>query len=279
MRFCLILFLIFCQSGILLAQDSTAVSNPILLDSLPEVETIIDTSNLVLADKFKREKLWFVIPGESPGRAMAMAAAMPGLGHLYNGQKSRAIFWSGLMAGATGLSLYSHYRKPEWKSEAGTALAVVYGLNMLDAYVYSHVKREDMLHSPVKAAYLSALLPGLGQAYNGNSWKCPLVTAAIGSSLYGVFYFDYLHDKYKQLYIENDFDPTYVGQKDRHKRNKQLMIIVTSGLYLLNILDAFVDAHLHDFDVDEDLSLRPEVGVQPLNHSLYTGLRLSIPLH
>ncbi len=283
LAYLLLLILTCCSAK---AQDSTAIAKPKIItesvDSLSAAtadSTAKEVIDYVLEGKFERERLWFITPGDQPSRALAMSAAMPGLGHLYNGQKKRAILWTGLFAGATAFSIYAHEQKPSLKRESGALLAGVYGLSMLDAFVYSQIKKEDMLHSPAKAAYLSALLPGLGQAYNGNSWKSPLVTATIGTAIFGVFYFDYLHDKYRTLYIENDFDSTFQGRKDRYRRNKQLMIIVSSGLYLLNVLDAFVDAHLHDFDVEDDLSLRPTLGIHPINLGLYTGMRLSINLH
>ncbi|MCD0473792.1 DUF5683 domain-containing protein [Flavobacterium sp. EDS] len=124
--------------------------------------------------------------------------------------------------------------------------------------------------TPAKAAFYSAILPGLGQAYNKKYWKIPLVYGAIGTSLY--FYLDnnkkyhQYRDAYKRrLEGYNDDDYKYLddsrliaGQKF-YQRNRDLSALVTLGFYVLNIIDANVDAALIQFNVNERLSLRPEI--------------------
>ncbi|WP_163407660.1 DUF5683 domain-containing protein [Flavobacterium ajazii] len=123
---------------------------------------------------------------------------------------------------------------------------------------------------PAKAAFYSAILPGLGQAYNKKYWKIPLVYGAIGTSLY--FYIDnnkkyndyrdaykrrlegYNNDNYQYL----DDDRLIAGQKF-YQRNRDLSALFVVGFYVLNIIDANVDAALIQFNVNERLSLRPEI--------------------
>ncbi|WP_300978706.1 DUF5683 domain-containing protein [Flavobacterium sp.] len=124
--------------------------------------------------------------------------------------------------------------------------------------------------TPAKAAFYSAILPGLGQAYNKKYWKIPLVYAGIGTSLY--FYIDnnrkynQYRDAYKRRlegYTDDQFSyldnsRLIAGQKF-YQRNRDLSALVTVGFYVLNIIDANVDAALIQFNVNENLSLRPEI--------------------
>ena len=124
--------------------------------------------------------------------------------------------------------------------------------------------------TPAKAAFYSAILPGLGQAYNKKYWKIPLVYGAIGTSLY--FYLDnnkkyhQYRDAYKRrLEGYNDDDYQFLdesrliaGQKF-YRRNRDLSALFVVGFYVLNIIDANVDAALIQFNVNERLSVRPEI--------------------
>lgn len=142
--------------------------------------------------------------------------------------------------------------------------------------------------APATAAFYSAVLPGLGQAYNKRYWKIPLVYAGIGTSIY--FHLenkkDYkrFRDAYKRR-LEGFTDDEFYGEGETPRvsnerlrdaqrtaqRNKDLSIAVAVGFYLLNIIDANVDAHLRQFNISEDLSLRPNVGLDPvLYHSTYS---------
>ena len=124
--------------------------------------------------------------------------------------------------------------------------------------------------TPAKAAFYSAILPGLGQAYNKKYWKIPLVYGAIGTSMY--FYIDnnrkykdyrnaykrrlegYNDDKYQFL----DESRLVAGQKF-YQRNRDLSALFVVAFYALNIIDANVDAALIQFNVNERLSMRPEI--------------------
>ena len=127
--------------------------------------------------------------------------------------------------------------------------------------------------TPAKAAFYSAILPGLGQTYNKKYWKIPLVYGAIGTSLY--FYLDSnkkyrsYRDEYKRRlegygvgtggkYDYLDDTRLIAGQKF-YQRNRDLSALFVVGFYVLNIIDANVDAALIQFNVNERLSLRPEI--------------------
>ncbi|MBC5837267.1 DUF5683 domain-containing protein [Flavobacterium muglaense] len=140
--------------------------------------------------------------------------------------------------------------------------------------------------TPAKAAFYSAILPGLGQAYNKKYWKIPLVYGAIGTSLY--FYIDsnkkyhQYRDAYKRR-LEGYTDDNYsylddsrliTGQKF-YQRNRDLSALFVVAFYALNIIDANVDAALLQFNVDENLSLKPTVYPNDVTFRPNVGLTIN----
>ncbi len=140
--------------------------------------------------------------------------------------------------------------------------------NFLNIDKYS---KKDSIHSPKKAALYSSLLPGLGQGYNHKYWKIPIIYAGLGGSAY---MFVSNHNKYidyrDAIEMRLDDDPTTIDPyidlysldqltyyKDYYRRNIEISVIVFVGVYLINILDAVVDAHLYGFSIDTDLSMIP----------------------
>lgn len=129
--------------------------------------------------------------------------------------------------------------------------------------------------SPARASFYSAILPGLGQAYNKKYWKIPIVWGALGTSTY--FYlennknFNRARDAYKlrlngkpdefdgkdgNIYLSND---ALVRAQKGYKTDRDLSLIVTIGLYVLQILEASTNAHLLNHNVDNNISFKPEV--------------------
>ncbi len=132
-----------------------------------------------------------------------------------------------------------------------------------------------MAPSPAKAAMLSATLPGLGQVYNRKYWKIPIIYAGFGTLAYFIDFNNTEYRKWREAWIArvdgnpNTVDDYPLYSTDRlewlmngYRRNLEVTYILTAALYLLNILDASVDAHLMNFDVGEDLSL----GLEPFMH-------------
>jgi len=143
--------------------------------------------------------------------------------------------------------------------------------------------------APSKAAFYSALLPGLGQAYNKKYWKIPIVFAAIGTGIYFIVdnntkYTSYRNEyKARLLGTNNTADPNFGrlstesvirGQKF-YQKNRDLSILITAGLYILNIIDANVDAHLLQYNVNDDLTLKPQINQNFLTNKHEVGLCLS----
>jgi len=124
-------------------------------------------------------------------------------------------------------------------------------------------------NAPAKAAFFSAVLPGLGQAYNGSYWKIPLVYGAFGTSLY--FYIDNSNkynayrDAYKRRlagYEDDEFfgiltNDNLIDAQKLFRQNRDFSLMFTIGIYILNIIDANVEAHLDQFNISDDLSMRP----------------------
>ncbi|MEE4177043.1 MAG: DUF5683 domain-containing protein [Bacteroides sp.] len=130
--------------------------------------------------------------------------------------------------------------------------------------------------SPGRAAMLSATLPGLGQAYNRAYWKIPIIYAGFGGVAYAVNFNNDNYQEMRRAYLAKvdgnpntpDNYPLYTDASlkramEYYRRNLELSFILGAALYLLNILDANVQAHLMDFDVSEDISMKIEPRMDP----------------
>ena len=129
-------------------------------------------------------------------------------------------------------------------------------------------------HSPTKATWMSAALPGLGQYYNGKYWKIPIIYAGFSSMVFFVAQNKYEYNRYKEAYaisveipdpeqstnplVRNYETSQLLSQREYYQSNLELSYILTGVFYLLQIVDAAVDAHLYDYDIDDDLSIRIE---------------------
>jgi hypothetical protein len=131
-------------------------------------------------------------------------------------------------------------------------------------------------HSPKTASLLSAVVPGLGQAYNRKYYKIPLIYAAFGTVGYFVWQNNSYYQEFKTAYsYRTDNDSLTIDKytnysaanlltlKDYHRRNLELTVIIGTVIYILNIVDASVDAHLFDFDVSDKLSMRVAPSLHP----------------
>ena len=150
---------------------------------------------------------------------------------------------------------------------------------------------------PAKATLYTLILPGLGQTYNGNYWKVPIIY-----SLFAGIYFlyednNYKYNQFKQAYkhslnnepvgalFENYDRSALLERKDYYKRQRDFNIILGVLVWGLNILDANVDAHLMDYDISPDLSLnvKPEINNflsdQNYSNKPSFGLKFVLSLH
>jgi hypothetical protein len=129
-------------------------------------------------------------------------------------------------------------------------------------------------YNPRRALLLAAVLPGLGQIYNKKYWKLPLVYGGLYATGYAINYYNGLYRDYKLVLFmalekgldENDIDDSFMKTTVRGYRNavskaqreRDFMIIIMGLVYVLQIVDAHVDAHLKEFDLNPKLQVRLE---------------------
>ena len=155
-------------------------------------------------------------------------------------------------------------------------------INAADSVPAEFERRIDFNPDPERAVWLSALCPGLGQIYNRRYWKLPIVVGgyvglAYATSWNGRMLSDYTRayrdimdsdpntksymDFYPSTTKESDIDKEWLtrslkSKKDFYRRNRDLCIISMFGLYLICMVDAYVDASLSHFDISPDLSMQ-----------------------
>ncbi len=155
---------------------------------------------------------------------------------------------------------------------------------VLQADTLSDEPEKEVVHSPTKASMLSATLPGLGQAYNGKYWKIPVIYAGFGVVAYFLETNNQEYQKFRRAWVARvDGNPNTVDELPQwstdnleratnfYRRNLEITYIAAAALYILNILDATVDAHLLDFDVSENLGLDIMPSVSPAIPGIQNG--------
>ena len=149
--------------------------------------------------------------------------------------------------------------------------------------------------APSRAAFYSALLPGLGQAYNKRYWKIPLVYGAIGTGVYAYSFNNSQYNRYRDAFksrlagfTSDEFygpgptpfvsDESLQDAQERFQEDRDLALLITILLYALNIIDANVDAHLKQYNVNEELSIdfHPFLERDPFEQNPYYGMAFQI---
>jgi hypothetical protein len=146
--------------------------------------------------------------------------------------------------------------------------------------------------APQRAAFYSAVVPGLGQAYNKKYWKIPIIYAGMAAGVYFYIQNDNEYDRFRDAYkrrlagfTDDEFygsgtTPTIstarlIDAQKTAQKNKDVSIIVSLAFYLINIVDANVDSHLKQYNVSEDLSLQPNLDLNPVHAQANYGLSLT----
>ncbi|WP_232520837.1 DUF5683 domain-containing protein [Flagellimonas nanhaiensis] len=152
--------------------------------------------------------------------------------------------------------------------------------------------------APSKAAFYSAVFPGLGQIYNKRYWKVPLVYGAIGT---GIYVYSFNNTEYRKArdafkrrragFTDDEFydiNGDGVGPdialealqdaQEARQRDRDLALLITIAMYALNIIDANVDAHLKQYNVDDDLAVdfKPYLDLNPLTNRPNYGMALVV---
>ena len=149
---------------------------------------------------------------------------------------------------------------------------------------------EEDSHSVREATLRSTIFPGLGQIYNKKYWKLPIVYGALGTTIYLAI--DY-HKSYR-FYLDafnsrvdnnsnNDQLPQYnesqlIELQNIFRKWRDLNLILTAAIYGLNILDAHVDAHLYNFNVNDDISVNWQPSIIQNNYSYTLGFGITVNL-
>ena len=150
------------------------------------------------------------------------------------------------------------------------------------------IKKEIDPLRPAKAAFYSAVLPGLGQVYNKRYWKLPLIYGGIGASIY---YYDlnnknfkryrnaykrrlagFTDDEFQGLIFDND---RLIDGMNFYKQFRDQSMLFIIGTYFLNILDANIDAHLKQYNINQNLSLKPYMDQNPVVADHHFGVSLN----
>lgn len=149
---------------------------------------------------------------------------------------------------------------------------------------------------PARAAFYAASLPGLGQVYNKDYWKLPLVYGALGSGIVVAVDSDREFMRFRTAFKQrlagriDEFtvvdpvtgetsqvfsDDALIRGQDVFRRRRELAILVTAGLYVLQIIEANVDAHLSQYDIDDDLTFAPDIHTDDLGMAMHYGFKLT----
>jgi hypothetical protein len=147
----------------------------------------------------------------------------------------------------------------------------------------SVIKRKKVWEPiPKKAGMYSSILPGLGQVYNRQYWKVPIVYGVLGVA--GYFIKNNLdeYQTYRKAYINsldanttNDEFPQYgpdelLRMQNLSRKNLDILVLLTSVGYALQIMDAVASAHLRNFDISPDISMQ----MKPILQNNYVGFGL-----
>ena len=158
---------------------------------------------------------------------------------------------------------------------------------------------------PQRALWLSLVFPGAGQIYNRKYWKLPILYGGFLGCTYALLWNQQMYRDYSQAYLdimdddpnthsylemlppryditgrEEQFKKIFKNKKNYFRRYRDLSAFCFVGVYLLSVVDAYVDAHLSVFDISPDLSLKvepaviPQQGIGRTNHSYGMGCSL-----
>ena len=204
------------------------------------------------------------------GTMFAGSTVFIGGQQIYNRQYWKLPVIYGGLAATAGLGI--HYRRQYNESGdshdkllsslffAGTGL--IYWGTLLDGAAFY---KNDNPHLPGRATIYSLLLPGLGQAYNGEYWKIPLYYTGMVVSASLLVTNNTNYHRYKRIHNEaTSGDGTYDGPvsaqaalyyRNVFRRYRDYSIVALAGFYLLQVIDANVFAYMQDFEVSDDISL------------------------
>lgn len=172
------------------------------------------------------------------------------------------------------------------KDSVRTDTAQFKSLPTLSAKDVRKLKLQNFVPNPKRALWLSLVLPGAGQIYNRKYWKLPIFYGGFLGCTYAFLWNQQMYRDYSQAYLdlmdsdantksyldflppnfditgrEQQYQTLFKNRRDRYRRYRDLSGFAFVGVYLLSVIDAYVDAQLSQFDITPDLSLRIEPAV------------------
>lgn len=248
-------------------------------------------------------------------RMTALSLVAPGFSQLYNKQAWKIPILYGVTGGLAVLGFNQSNKYKAAKNEYNTLVnqqatqeeldpaqckmirynttRTVFFVGAIASYLYflgdGVLNYNGPENSVKKATTLAMICPGAGQLYNKSYWKVPIVVGAFATMGYVIDWNARGYKRYRTAYNQvvngqpDEFEGRYSADylknmKDNFRRNRDLCIILTGALYLLNIVDAHVDAHLKDYDISDDLSVRlePTVFQNYASRNGYYGVGMSL---
>ena len=167
-------------------------------------------------------------------------------------------------------------------------------------------RKTQFTPDPIRAMWLALVFPGGGQIYNRKFWKLPIIYGGFLGCTYALTWNNQMLRDYSQAYLdimdddpntksyeamlpmgydisgkEERFKTIFKNKKDHFRKYRDMSIFAYAGVYLISVLDAFVDAELSTFDISRDLSLQLEpavihTGVPTLHHQRQSSYGLSL---
>ena len=217
------------------------------------------------------------------GTMFAGSVFAPGTAQIYNKDywKLPVIYGGiGALAGTGGYYLhqYNKYGDPKDKTTGTWLLAgagLVYWGSMMDGIVCFESDKEPLAG---RATLYSALLPGLGQIYNGELFKVPIYWGGLLVSTHLLMNFNTNYKRFKRIHdLATSDDPavsadvpisgeTAKWYRDVYRRYRDYSIVATVAVYLLQVIDANVFAYMHDFEVTDEITMNVEPAlISPYN--------------
>ncbi|MFA5443903.1 MAG: DUF5683 domain-containing protein [Bacteroidales bacterium] len=230
-------------------------------------------------EPFKLKTYFTALAGKDSlklSRVFSGALVLPGYSQAYNRQYWKIpVVYAGMGAGIyMGYRYNMKYLETEndtyalYRNLCYVGAGLFYWGSLLDGVVKFRYDKEVL---PARATLYSALLPGLGQIYNRDYWKIPVIYGGLIACGYFWQYNGMQYQRYKTMYNHATSSPSrYDGwmtpenikwYRDSFRRYRDYSIIATVLVYALNIIDANVFAHFQDFDISDDLTLRIEPGI------------------
>ena len=222
------------------------------------------------------------------------SALFIGGSQIYNRQYWKLPIVYGAIGGSLGAGIYLNGKgNKEAAKYCFIGAGVAYWATLMDGVI--NFRPNDYPH-PGTATLYSLLLPGLGQIYNHEYWKLPIYLGAIGFAIH--FYADnqanYL--RFRDIYrLASDSKSGYDGPitadqalyyRNAYRRIRDYSVLAIAALYVLQVIDANVFSYMHNFEVDDDLSLKvaptvilPEyqyASINPVSQQAAFGLRLGL---